>query len=154
MGFRPREGGFGGGRSGGFGGRREGGFGGRDNFRGGGSRGGFGGGRGRDSDGPVTMHTTTCSKCGKECQVPFRPTGSKPVYCSDCFRKEDNGPRRDFAPRSFDRAPVAVAAVAGISAEQFKQLNTKLDKILSMLENLEVVEEDGLDEDEEDSEEE
>ena len=25
--------------------------------------------------------------CGKEARVPFRPTGSKPVYCSDCFRR-------------------------------------------------------------------
>ena len=23
---------------------------------------------------------------GKETQVPFRPTGARPVYCSDCFR--------------------------------------------------------------------
>ena len=28
----------------------------------------------------------TCSNCGSEAQVPFRPTSGKPVYCSDCFR--------------------------------------------------------------------
>ena len=35
--------------------------------------------------GPREMFTATCSSCGKEAQVPFRPTSGKPVYCSDCF---------------------------------------------------------------------
>jgi CxxC-x17-CxxC domain-containing protein len=30
----------------------------------------------------------TCSSCGREAQVPFRPTGSKPVYCSDCLTNQ------------------------------------------------------------------
>ncbi|OIO47962.1 MAG: hypothetical protein AUJ28_00215 [Parcubacteria group bacterium CG1_02_37_51] len=48
----------------------------------------------RDSGRP-TMHRATCSDCGKDCEVPFRPTGEKPVYCSDCFRGKDNdAPRR------------------------------------------------------------
>jgi CxxC-x17-CxxC domain-containing protein len=42
---------------------------------------------GRYSDQPREMFTTTCDSCGKEARVPFRPTGSKPVYCSDCFRR-------------------------------------------------------------------
>ena len=46
----------------------------------GGSRGGGGYERG-----PREMFSATCSNCGKEAQVPFKPTGSKPVYCSDCF---------------------------------------------------------------------
>lgn len=32
------------------------------------------------------MHPATCAECGKETQVPFRPSGDRPVYCSDCFR--------------------------------------------------------------------
>ena len=28
----------------------------------------------------------TCSRCGNNAQVPFRPRLDKPVYCSDCFR--------------------------------------------------------------------
>jgi CxxC-x17-CxxC domain-containing protein len=31
------------------------------------------------------MFTATCDGCGGEARVPFRPTGSKPVYCSSCF---------------------------------------------------------------------
>jgi CxxC-x17-CxxC domain-containing protein len=46
---------------------------------GGGARGGgFGGGQ-------REMFTATCSSCGNTASVPFRPTGNKPVYCSDCF---------------------------------------------------------------------
>ncbi|MHA1398980.1 MAG: CxxC-x17-CxxC domain-containing protein [Candidatus Heimdallarchaeaceae archaeon] len=33
------------------------------------------------------MYKTTCSACKKEATVPFKPTGVKPVYCQDCFRK-------------------------------------------------------------------
>ena len=37
------------------------------------------------SRGPREMFTATCAGCGREAQVPFRPSGDKPVYCSDCF---------------------------------------------------------------------
>jgi CxxC-x17-CxxC domain-containing protein len=51
------------------------------------SSGGYGGGSsgGGYSRGPREMFTATCSTCGKEASVPFRPTSGKPVYCSDCF---------------------------------------------------------------------
>jgi CxxC-x17-CxxC domain-containing protein len=48
-----------------------------------GDSGGYGGGG--YSRGPREMFTATCSSCGKEASVPFRPTSGKPVYCSDCF---------------------------------------------------------------------
>jgi len=47
---------------------------------------GGGGGYGSRDRGPREMFTATCSNCGREAQVPFRPTSGKPVYCSDCFR--------------------------------------------------------------------
>jgi len=28
-----------------------------------------------------------CADCGNECEVPFKPSGDRPVYCSDCFSK-------------------------------------------------------------------
>jgi len=30
--------------------------------------------------------TATCSQCGKETTVPFRPTQGRPVYCKECFQ--------------------------------------------------------------------
>jgi CxxC-x17-CxxC domain-containing protein len=32
------------------------------------------------------MFPATCSECGKETMVPFRPSGDKPVYCKECYR--------------------------------------------------------------------
>ncbi len=37
--------------------------------------------------GPREMHKATCSECNQECEVPFKPTEGKPVYCKDCFAK-------------------------------------------------------------------
>lgn len=45
--------------------------------------GGYGGGSGR----PRAMYAAVCANCGVETQVPFKPTGIRPVYCSDCFSK-------------------------------------------------------------------
>jgi CxxC-x17-CxxC domain-containing protein len=33
------------------------------------------------------MFSATCSSCGQEAQVPFQPSGDKPVYCSTCFEQ-------------------------------------------------------------------
>jgi len=41
---------------------------------------------------PREMHKITCSDCGNEAEVPFKPDGSRPVYCQECFRK--HRPRR------------------------------------------------------------
>ncbi len=144
MGFRDndRKGSFGSGRGngggfggGGFGGRSRGGFSGR-----GGGRGGF---RDRDS-GPREMFDAVCSKCHKPCQVPFKPTGNKPVLCSDCFRQSEG------SNQSFNRS--SGSDNAGISADQFKQLNSKLDKILEILDQLEIEAVEGEDEDIQDNE--
>lgn len=48
----------------------------------------------------------TCAKCGKHIsELPFQPSGDRPVYCSECNRafrqnrttdRNDRGPRRMF----------------------------------------------------------
>ena len=30
---------------------------------------------------------TTCSGCGKETTVPFKPTQGRPVFCRECFQQ-------------------------------------------------------------------
>ena len=64
-----------------------GGYGGGGGYSSGGG-GGYGGGGGGYERAPREMFAATCSSCGKEAQVPFRPTSGKPVYCSDCFRSQ------------------------------------------------------------------
>jgi CxxC-x17-CxxC domain-containing protein len=49
--------------------------------------GGYAGG-GYASGGAREMFEATCSSCGRVARVPFQPTGSKPVYCSDCFTSQ------------------------------------------------------------------
>lgn len=137
-------------RDGGFRDRDSRGFGGGDRGGGrsfGGDRGGRGGGFGRDRPRPE-MHEATCDKCGKTCELPFRPTGNKPVFCSDCFKKEggsnrsnmNSGSRNDFSQTG-----------GGMSSEQFNQINAKLDKIISVLDQIEF---ESIDEEEEEEEEE
>ena len=49
------------------------------------SRSSSGGGGYGAPRGPREMFSATCSACGQETEVPFRPTSGKPVYCSACF---------------------------------------------------------------------
>jgi CxxC-x17-CxxC domain-containing protein len=32
-------------------------------------------------------HKAVCTDCGKECEVPFKPDPSRPVYCRECYTK-------------------------------------------------------------------
>jgi CxxC-x17-CxxC domain-containing protein len=62
------------------------------------------------------MHLAICAECGNECEVPFRPTPGKPIYCRSCFRKGDStGSKKE---------------------EQFKTLNAKLDTIIKLLNSM------------------
>ena len=49
----------------------------------------FNGGGGRRSfNRPREMHKATCAECKQECEVPFKPTEGKPVFCKDCYAKK------------------------------------------------------------------
>ena len=57
------------------------------------------GGGNRSDRGSSTMHDAVCDECGRECKVPFRPSGDKPIYCSSCFEKQGNGISRNDSRR-------------------------------------------------------
>ena len=68
--------------------------------------------RGRQgSGGPRerTYNRVICADCNKECEIPFRPSGDRPVYCRECFSKRKSGgpfnANRDNRPekRNFSR---------------------------------------------------
>ncbi|MEK6892297.1 MAG: CxxC-x17-CxxC domain-containing protein [Nanoarchaeota archaeon] len=69
------------------------------------------------SDFEKQMHNAICDKCGEKCEVPFRPSGDKPVYCSNCFRKNE---------RFESVGPVQ-------NNSELERINEKLDKILEIL---------------------
>jgi len=116
------RGGAGGGRSFGGGGRS---FGGKPSF----------GGQGGRGNSRPQMHRATCDECGNQCEVPFRPSGEKPVFCNDCFAysRDSQGPtRRNDSPRP-ERREFVKESPRGMSEDQFKTLNSKLDEILRIL---------------------
>jgi len=77
----------------------------------------------REFDGPSRgseermTHKAICDKCGDICELPFKPRGGKPVYCSKCFRGVE------YSERSISKA----------SSGELEQINAKLDKILKAL---------------------
>ncbi len=46
-------------------------------------------GFGRGSRMPREMHPAVCARCGVETEVPFKPSGDRPVYCRDCFSRSN-----------------------------------------------------------------
>lgn len=133
--------------------------------------GGFGGGRdsgrpsfsNRDRSERPEMHKAICDQCGKECEVPFRPNGSKPIFCSQCFETKNGGSSRggddrttvrrfdrdgssrpsynNDAPRNFGnnnsygggREEGVLRIANNGNDEQMASLNRKLDKIIELL---------------------
>lgn len=37
------------------------------------------------------LFEVTCASCGKKTQVPFKPSGDRPVYCRDCYMQQRRG---------------------------------------------------------------
>ena len=142
MAFR-KDGGFGGGQGGkkSFGGAR---FAGKKSF-GQGSGAIYGGSQ-------KELFSAICAKCGESCEVPFKPSGDRPVYCRNCFGGKDSGPRNDLGrrdnPRSFDRrgplrdfSPRAPHSAAGEKRfdelrGQIDSVHNKLDIVVKMIEKL------------------
>lgn len=95
------------------------------------SRGGNRGGRRFDSrgGGRREMHDTVCSNCGKDCKVPFRPTGDKPVYCSECFDARGGRDNR----RSFSKGDRYNQKPGQDNQRQFDDLHKKMDIIIDTL---------------------
>lgn len=99
--------------------------------------------RGGFSHGPKQMHDATCGKCGNDCQVPFRPTGERPVLCSNCFEKNSGRGERSFdrdrAPRGGDRpfkkefsASKPDVRIDALQKE-VRNLHQKVDQLLAAL---------------------
>lgn len=72
------------------------------------------------------MFKATCAECGAPCEVPFKPSGDRPILCSNCFGKNDSrGKNNNSHNQSHNNSSP--------SFEQFEILNAKLDKILRAL---------------------
>ncbi len=115
-------------KSNGFGNRDRGGnrfpkrdFGGRPSFGGRNDRGG-------DSRRP-DMHQATCANCNKQCQVPFRPNGEKPVYCNDCFGNVRGDSKPNFEKRGFNDRGDRGNRENSFSKPQSEHRDTRIDDL-------------------------
>jgi CxxC-x17-CxxC domain-containing protein len=74
----------------------------------------------RPSDRPARqMYAVVCYDCGKDTEIPFKPSGDRPVYCQECFakRRTGQGPKPaafkpSSAPSIQPKEPAPVAAPA------------------------------------------
>jgi CxxC-x17-CxxC domain-containing protein len=47
------------------------------------------------------LHKAVCADCKKDCEVPFKPSGERPVYCKECFKKRrTNGTSKPSGPNT------------------------------------------------------
>jgi CxxC-x17-CxxC domain-containing protein len=83
----------------------------------------------RDFDRSRVTHKTVCSKCGQQCEVPFVPSGTRPVFCRECFQAN----RISVPTKSENNYSANRPATQVQYKEQFDLLKTKLDKILELL---------------------
>jgi len=74
--------------------------------------------RERSSRNRSEMTEVVCDRCKTKCEVPFKPTSNKPIYCSDCFKKGDS--------KSDSRG-------GKDNSKQLEQINKKLDRIMKAL---------------------
>jgi CxxC-x17-CxxC domain-containing protein len=40
------------------------------------------------SGGSRQMYPAVCAECGKDTEVPFEPRNGRPVYCSECYKSQ------------------------------------------------------------------
>ena len=73
------------------------------------------------------MHSAVCDECGDNCEIPFKPSTDKPIFCSNCFSKKNEG--RDRGSRGDNRN----RGKGDDFGKQFQAITEKLDQILQVL---------------------
>ena len=69
----------------------------------------------------LELSPAVCDKCGKDFELPFMPSGNRPVYCRDCFKKPN------------DRNEISRNDDSSTNSKQLAQIIDKLDLILQAL---------------------
>ncbi len=92
---------------------------------------------GRNGDrrfGTASKHRAVCAECGKDCEVPFKPSGDKPVYCSSCFENVDpNRENRDTRDSKGSYEKSKNSFDMSLINDQLISVNTKLEKLIKIL---------------------
>lgn len=95
----------------------------------------------RSGDRESVMHQATCSDCGKSCEVPFRPSGEKPVYCNDCFGGKRGQSTEGFVRKEFSNpAPARATGESNRGNDDVKRqleaVNAKLERLIQTVDTL------------------
>ena len=70
------------------------------------------------------MTKVTCSACGEKCEVPFKPATSKPLFCDDCYAKQNKGGSKNNNRKNNNN---------NNSSRDLDVINEKLNKIMKAL---------------------
>lgn len=71
----------------------------------------------RDSFWEKKMYSAVCDQCGDDCELPFKPSSDKPVFCSKCFEDVEKSRPKKWEEYKAD----------------FAKLEEKLDMIIKFL---------------------
>jgi len=106
----------------------------------------------RGGERKIELFTTACTTCGKSCEVPFKPDGTKPVLCRDCFAAKNAGgdnarsgnrsagndfpsrkPERSFDAPRVERAPSVSREDFAALSRHVTALDAKINEILAIV---------------------
>ncbi len=76
------------------------------------------------------LYQAVCADCRKNCEVPFKPTGERPVYCKECFarRKSGNVPKALGGPTPAPEQPRKATAAPQGSGASIARGTSKIPK--------------------------
>ncbi len=108
----------------------------------------------RSTDREVRTFKAVCSDCRKSCEVPFKPSSDKPVFCRDCFSAKRDRETKEYkaslangTPKMFGQSksvpqgePTRTTFVASGVDESMKEqiavLSSKLEKLTILVEKM------------------
>ena len=112
----------------------------------------------RGGERKIELFTTACTTCGKSCEVPFKPDGTKPVLCRDCFAAKNAGgdnarsgnrsagndfpsrkPERSFDAPRVERAPSVSREDFAALSRHVTALDAKINEILELVKSAHAV---------------
>ncbi len=66
------------------------------------------------------MYKVICADCKKDCEVPFKPSNGRAVYCKECFTKRKTN--RNFIPKVEEKPrevlPIVKPTIAPVAKKQ------------------------------------
>ena len=83
--------------------------------------------------GDRTLYEAICADCHKVCEVPFRPSEDRAVYCKECFARRKSGGSKPFAvltpvalpPKPLGKLHLPASSLSALGAKPQKAKKTR-----------------------------